>query len=604
MSFETALVLAVLAVAMALFATGRFPPDLIALGVLVVVALAGVLDAGQAIGGFANPAVVTIGAVYVMSSGLARTGVAYEIGRLIRRVSGGSERRLVAIVMLVAAGLSGFMNAIAAAAVLLPAVVAAAREMNTPISRVLIPLSYATLMGSLLTLVGTPANLLVHSLLIDEGYTGFSLFEFTPFGLVALVAGVTVMTLGGRRLLPARATGAGIAAMLPAGRREHPQYRLEDRLFELYVPPASDLTGRTLSDTAMGESFGVWVVAISRRGRTIVSLTPSTAVIGGDVLIVSARPEDLDAAAAAHSLEVRSEMENGTSALQTESVEIVEAALTPRSGLHGQTLNQIGFRDRYGLNVLGIWRDGVPRRTHLRNLPLEQGDALLVHGPHARIEGLRRSPDFVVLTEQSSRPLRRGRAPVAVAILLGFVVALLAGWASVPIVAVTAAVAMVATGCVGITEARSSVEWRAVVLIGAMLALAEAMRETGAASLAASGLASNLDVFGPWLVVAGVMLLTFVFTHVLGNHVTAVLMTPVAIDAAIRMDADPRMFALSVALAAATGFVSPYSHPGNILVMGPGNYRFGDYVKAGSVVAVLILAALFGMLVLVFGVMG
>ena len=363
--------------------------------------------------------------------------------------------------------------------------------------------------------------------------------------------------------------------MLPAGQREHPLYRLEDRLFELYVPPVSDLTGKTLSDTAMGESFGVWVVAISRRGRTIVSLTSSTAIISGDVLIVSARPEDLAAAADAHALVVRSEVERGTSALQTESVEIVEAALTPRSGLQGQTLNEIGFRDRYGLNVLGIWRDGVPRRTHLQNIPLEPGDALLVHGRLARIEGLRMSPDFVVLTEQTSRPFRRERAPVAVAILLGFVVALVAGWASVPIVAVTAAVAMVATGCVDITEARSSVEWRAVVLIGAMLALAEAMRETGAASLAASGLVSNLDAFGPWLVVAGVMLLTFVFTHVLGNHVTAVLMTPIAIDAAIRVDADPRMFALSVALAAATGFVSPYAHPGNILVMGPGNYRFG-----------------------------
>ena len=604
MTFETAFVLAVLAVAMGLFATGKFPPDLIALGVLVAVALAGVLDAGQAIGGFANPAVVTIGAVYVMSSGLARTGVAYEIGRLIRRLSGTSEVRLLAITMLVAAGLSAFMNAIAAAAVLLPAVVAAAREMNTPISRVLIPLSYATLMGSLLTLVGTPANLLVHSLLIEEGYSGFSLFEFTPFGLAALGVGVAVMTLGGRRLLPVRAAGAEIAAMLPAGRREHPLYKLEDRLFELYAPAASDLTGKTLSDAAMGESFGVWVVAISRGGRTIVSLTSSTAIIAGDVLIVSARPEDLDALADAHSLVVRSEVEMGTSALQNESVEIVEAALAPRSRLQGQTLNRIGFRDRYGLNVLGIWRDGVPRRTHLQNIPLEAGDAFLVHGPLARIERLRRSSDFVVLTEQTGQPFRRRRAPVAIAILLGFVVALVAGWASVPIVAVTAAVAMVATGCLDITEARSSVEWRAVVLIGAMLALAEAMRETGAASLMASGLVSNLDAFSPWLVVAGVMLLTFVFTHVLGNHVTAVLMTPIAIDAAIRVDADPRMFALAVALAAATGFISPYSHPGNILVMGPGNYRFGDYAKAGSVMAVPILAALFGMLALVFGVLG
>ena len=187
--------------------------------------------------------------------------------------------------------------------------------------------------------------------------------------------------------------------------------------------------------------------------------------------------------------------------------------------------------------------------------------------------------------------------------MLGFMVALVAGLASVTIVAVAAAVAMVATGCVGIAEARASIEWRAIVLIGAMLALAEAMRDTGAASFLASALVSNLDSVGPWLVMAGIMFLTFVFTHVLSNHVTAVLMTPIAINAAIGAGADPRMFALSVALAAATGFISPYAHPGNILVMGPGNYRFGDYVKAGSVLAAVILAALFGMLALVFGVL-
>ena len=219
MTFEIGLILVVLVAAMAMLASGRFPPDVVALGVVIVVFAAGLIDTEQAIGGFANPAVVTIGAVYVMSSGLARTGVAFSIGQRIGRLAGNSERRLVAITMLVAGGLSGFMNAIGGAAVLLPAVVAAARELNIPISRVLIPLSYATLMGSLLTLVGTPANLLVHSLVIDEGYEGFGLFEFTPFGVAALVVGITVMTLGGRRLLPVRAAGATTASMLPTRKR-------------------------------------------------------------------------------------------------------------------------------------------------------------------------------------------------------------------------------------------------------------------------------------------------------------------------------------------------------------------------------------------------
>ena len=603
MTFEIGFVLALLAAAMGLFASGKIPPDLLALGVLLTVVFTGVVDGDTAIAGFANPAVVTIGAVYVMSSGLTRTGVAYEIGRRIGRLCGTSERRLIAITMLVGSGVSGFMSAIGAAAILLPAVVTAAREMKVPISRILIPLSYAALIGNLLTLVGSPSNLLVHSMLIGEGYKGFGLFELTPFGLAALVAGVTVMTLGRRRLLPVRAAGAGIAAMLPSDRDQHISYRLEDRLFELLVPEESDLRGKTISDSGIGKKFGIWVVAINRRGSPIASPTSSTALIAGDVLLVSARPDDLEALVKTHLLVVRREVDIGPGALQNESVEIVEAALAPRSQIEGQTLAEIGFRDRYGLNVLGIWRDGVPRRTHLQNISLQSGDAFLLQGPIARIARLRRSPEFVVLTEQSSLPFRRGRGPVAVAILVGFVVALVTGVGSVPIIAVTAAVAMVATGCVGIAEARASIEWRAIVLIGAMLSLAEAMRDSGAASFVASTLVSNLGTFGPWFVMAGIMLLTFVFTHVLSNHVTAVLMTPIAIEAAIHAGADPRMFALSVALAAATGFISPYAHPVNILVMGPGNYRFSDYVRAGSAIAPVVLAALFGMLVLVFGVL-
>ena len=603
MTFEIGLILVVLVAAMAMLASGRFPPDVVALGVVIVVFAAGLIDTEQAIGGFANPAVVTIGAVYVMSSGLARTGVAFSIGQRIGRLAGNSERRLVAITMLVAGGLSGFMNAIGGAAVLLPAVVAAARELNIPISRVLIPLSYATLMGSLLTLVGTPANLLVHSLVIDEGYEGFGLFEFTPFGVAALVVGITVMTLGGRRLLPVRAAGATTASMLPTRNDQHVPYRLEERLFGLYVEDGSDLAGTTLSESALGESFGIWVVAINRRGRMIASPISSTAILAGDMLVVSARAEDMQRLEEMHSVTIRDEVDLGPGALQSESVQIVEVALAPRSDLEGQTLAEIGFRDRFGLNVLGIWRDGVPRRTHLQNMPLQSGDAFLLQGPRARIERLRRWPQLVVLTEESGLPFRRHRAPVAIAILLGFMISLVLGVAPVPIVAVAAAVAMIATGCVGVVEARASVEWRAIILIGAMLALAEAMRDTGAATYLASTMVDSLGSMGAWSVLGGIMILTFVFTHVLSNHVTAVLMTPIALNAATQAGADPRMFALAVALAAASAFISPYAHPGNILVMGPGNYRFGDYVKAGTPLAVLMLAVLFGMLVLVYGVL-
>ena len=243
---------------------------------------------------------------------------------------------------------------------------------------------------------------------------------------------------------------------------------------------------------------------------------------------------------------------------------------------------------------------GGPRRTRLAALRLEGGDALLVQGPPMALRRLRESPDFVMLTEDPETPPRGRRAPVAVAILVLFVVALMLQLAPVAIVGVAAAAAMVMTGCITMEEARRAVEWRAILLIAAMLPLAEAMQTTGAAAFLAQRSTESLGVFGALPVLLGVLLLTFGFTHIMGNHVTAVLMAPLAIDAAVRMGADPRMFALGVALAATSGFATPYAHPGNLLVMGPANYRFSDFVRMGLPLGLLTLAGSFTLLSLLY----
>ena len=279
---------------------------------------------------------------------------------------------------------------------------------------------------------------------------------------------------------------------------------------------------------------------------------------------------------------------------------MTELVLRPRSSLVGQTLEDIEFRDRHGSTVLGIWRDGAPRRTRLAKLPLVGGDALLVHGPPVALRQLRDSQDFVVLTEDAETAPRGHRAPVSVAILALFVLALMLQLAPVAIVGVAAAAAMALTGCITMEEARRAVEWRAILLIAAMLPLAEAMQTTGTAAFLAERSTESLGAFGALPVLAGVLLLTFFFTHVMGNHVTAVLMAPLAIDAAVRMGADPRMFALGVALAATSGFATPYAHPGNLLVMGPANYRFSDFVRMGLPLGLLTLAGSFFLLSLLF----
>lgn len=599
MTFEIGFVLVVLAVAIVLFATGRVAVEIIAVGTLLALFAAGTITLPQALQGFANSAVVTIGAVMVMSHGLSRTGVAYAIGQRIGRLAGRSEARLIAITMLTAGLMSGFMNTIAAAAVLLPAVVAAAREMDTPISRVLLPLSYATLMGSMLTLVGTPSNLLVDSVVVQEGMRPLELFEFTPFGVALLVTGIAVVVFLRRRLLPARPAGAETAAMLPVRHDEHEPYRLEERLYEVSVPPGSDLAGASLRESEI-RSYGISVFAIDRAGGRIVSPGPETTMLPGDRLILSARDEDLRRLLDRHALELQERPRLGAQTLHSEANELVEVALTPRSELVGQTLASVAFRERFGLNVLGIWREGAPRRTHLTGMELRAGDAMLLQGPLARIEDLDRASEFVVLSEKTGVRFRTHLGPLAVLILLGFVVALVLRLAPVPIVALGAAAAMLATGCVRPREAHEAVDWRVIVLIAGMLALAEAMRASGAAELLAEGIASGLGASGALVVMVGLMLLTSGFTHVMGNHVTAVLMAPIALNAAGQLGADPHMFAISIALAASTGFVTPYAHPGNLLIMGPGNYRFMDYVRAGLPLLAVVLAVDFTMLWLLF----
>ena len=597
MTFEIAFVLVVTVAALLLLALTRLPPDLVAFGVLLTLFFGRAITAEQALSGFSNQAVIAVGAILVISAALTSTGVAAYIGVWIRRVAGHSEVRLIALTMASVAVLSAFMNSVGACAVLLPAVVAAAREMNTPVSRVLMPLAFGSLLGAMLTLVGTPSNILTSGVLEQSGYEPLGLFEFTPFGVLALLLGIGLVVLTRRRLLPVRAGGAQAA---PAG-VEHHAYRLEERLFEAVVPEDSQLVGQSLLSAGIGEAFGIAVLAVERTGVVMAAPGPSEALQAGDYLLLAAREDDIERLREVHALQVQDSMRLGADALRSGALTMAEVVLRPRSDLVGQTLAAMDFRDRHGSNVLGIWRDGQPRRTRLAAMPLEGGDALLVQGPPVALRQLRESHDFVMLTEDVETP-RSKRAPVAVGLLLLFVVALMLQLAPVAIVGVAAAAAMVLTGCITMEEARRSVEWRAILLIAAMLPLAEAMRSTGAAAFLAEQATESLGTFGALPVLAAVLLLTFFFTHIMGNHVTAVLMAPLAIDAAIRMGADPRMFALGVALAATSGFATPYAHPGNLLVMGPANYRFGDFVRMGLPLGLLTLTGSFLLLSLLFGV--
>ena len=601
MTPDIGLTIAILVIAVGLFATNRIPFDLIGVAVLVAVFFVGLIPLDKALSGFANNAIITIGSVYVISEGLSRTGVAYSLGQLLRRIAGGSEARLITLTMLTVGGLSGFMNAIGAAAVMLPAIVAAARAMDAPVSRVLLPLSYGALMGSMLSLVGTPANLLVNSVMVDRGFESFQLFDFTPVGAAILAAGIVTMVFARRWLLPDHAGSSEIDSMLPADSRHHEPYQLEEAVFEVEVPFTSNLVGQTVAEANLGRDYGVYVFAIARGERLLASGLAKTIVESNDHLLVSGQVPDLDRMTSEFGLGAAEPSDTDLGQLGSGGARMAEVVVAPRSDLIQRTLPEVEFTARFGLNVLAVWREGVPRRTRLAELRLQQGDTLLVQGPTASVDELRqRSEDLVVISQETGMRFRRNRAPLSIAVLAVFVIGMVTNAAPVAIVALAAAGAMVVVGAVTMDEARTSVSWRAIILIGGMLAMAEAMTETGAAEYLARSMVDVVGGAGWQGVLAVILILTSLFAIFVNNHVAAVLMAPLAIDAALNSGGDPRMFIMAVALGAATGYATPFAHPGNILVMGPGNYRFNDFVRAGVPVALVVMAVGYATLLVVF----
>ncbi|MBM4437562.1 MAG: SLC13 family permease, partial [Actinobacteria bacterium] len=294
MTLEIGLVYGILALALVLFASNRAPVDLVAIGVLLALVLLRVVDATAALRGFSNAAVVTMGAVFVIGAGTTRTGVAHWLGLWMQRAAGRSEARLVALTMVAGGVLSGFMAAIGAAAVMLPAVVAAARGMRAPVSRVLLPLTYAAIIGNMLTLIATPGNLLVDDALNRRGLPPFGLFEFTPIGATVLAVSVAFVVATRRWLLPERAAGAQVDALLPAQRNQHEPYQLQDRLYKVAVPPGSQLAHTTIRESGIGKRFGIIVLAIDRHGHRLVAPGPTAAILPQDELLISARIEDMD----------------------------------------------------------------------------------------------------------------------------------------------------------------------------------------------------------------------------------------------------------------------------------------------------------------------
>jgi len=571
-------------------------PDLAALLLLVVLGLTGLVSAEELFNGFSRSAVITIIALFIITDALERTGATRVLGQSLQRLAAGSEARTILVVMLATAVLSLFMNTIAAAAVLLPAVIGISRHGKLRASKLLIPLSFGSLLGGMATLF-TTANILVSNALAERGYAPYGVLDFLPVGLPMAAAGIFFIALIGRRLLPDRERES--EASLRPGANLSEAYKMQDMVRSVYVLPGSPMAGLSLETGGWGERLGLNVLGISRGGQVRFAPSSTEAVREGDVILFTGQVDDIELQSFGLIFTTDPTWDGQ---LADEDISLVEVTLAPRSQLAGKTLREIEFRDRYHLTVLAIWREDKTIREALGEIPLRFGDALLMQGRRDHIRLLRRNPNFLVLEEDAGKAEITNKTRWAVG--LTALAVLLPALNLLPIAESTfaAAILMVLLGCLTMDEAYAAIEWKAVFLIAGMLPLGLAMTNTGAAAYVGTLLVNTLGGLGPLAVVGGLFVVTTLFTQVLSGQVTPVVLAPIAIAAAEKLDVDVRGVAMAVALGCSMAFLTPISHSANMLVLGPGNYKFGDYARVGLPLTLVLFGVLLAGLALAWGI--
>jgi di/tricarboxylate transporter len=767
------LVFSILVVSVILLATEWIALEVTALLCLGILALTGLVSPVEALSGFSNPAVVTIWAVFILSGGLTKTGVAKVIGNFVLKLAGTGETSMIVVIMGTAGVLSAVMNNVAVAALMLPVVMDIAKQTGRSPSRLLMPLAYGCLLGGLTTQIGTPPNILVSDALREAGFKPFTFFDFTPIGAIVMVTGIAFMALIGRHLLPKTAPdsdefgdqadwrsqygvcerlfyvritddsdlvgktlgqvrlgsilgwnilaitrGRRVIAMpgpsdilepgdlltvegredaleklcswrkleieedgldftvpysgevdvaeaaladdspmvgktlnllgfraryelnvlaigreneilrfnladepleagdrlLLAGKKDRLEafariegiedfrvldfdelknrYEIHERLMAVRISEDSSMVGCTLRDSRLSEALGSRVLGILREGEPIVLPEPDEVLRAGDRLVVEGRMNDLEILKGLEQLVIVHDLKPDMKKIFTDHIGRVEAILSPQTTLEGKTLRQINFREKFGLNVLALRRRGEPIRSDLRDIELQFGDSLLLIGDVKKIRMLGREQDFIVLTQSAQEELRLKKMKYALAILVLVLTPVIIGWVPIYIAAVIGAALMVLTGCLSMDEAYRQIEWKAVFLIAGLLPLGNALHETGAAKLIAEGVVAVAGPYGPLAIMFGLVSLTFLFTCFVPTAALVVLMAPIVFSTTANMGLSPYGMIMAIAMAASASFMTPVAHPANIMVMGPGGYRFKDYMLIGGLLTLVTLGVL------------
>ncbi len=594
MNASLAIVLVLLASAIVMFAINKPRLDAVALIMLVALPFTGVLTVNEALSGFSDANIVLIAALFVIGDGLVRTGVAQRLGDWLIAKAGKSEVRLIVLLMMVVCGLGATMSSTAVTAIFIPVALRIAQSTAVSPGRLMMPLSFAALISGMMTLVATAPNLVVNSELERHGMEGFRFFSFTPFGLPVLALGIAYMCFA-RRWLPAQgdqktSRRASFSAWID-------EYKLAGRESRLRIMDGSPLAGENLENLKLRGVSGANIVAIERSRRfTTETLRPSakTELRAGDILLIDLSPssEDIRSLRAQYHLE-ELPLTGAYFSDRSQEIGLAEVLLPPTSELVGETLVEAEFRTRFGLTVIGLGRGDGALTGDLLKETLHTGDTLLLVGPWKEIERLRGDTANMVIinlpAEIDERLPAPGRALQAL-ICLAIVIALMVS-GIVPNVqaALIGCLLMGLFGCIDFASAYRSIDWKTIVLIVGMLPFSIALERTGGVDLAAEGLKELTAGAGVHFVLATLFVITAMLGMFISNTATAILMAPVALAVALDLNVSPYPFAMIVALAASTAFMTPVSSPVNTLVVAPGRYTFGDFVRIGVPFSIVVM---------------
>jgi di/tricarboxylate transporter len=580
MTYEILAVLTIIGIALLLFAFEWVQADVVALGILVVLILAGLAPADQAFLGFGSNTVITILGLFMLTAALLKTGVVEMAGRAILRRTGTNPKRLVLVVMIASAVLSAFMSNTASTAFFVPIVLGLAARSGISPAQLLMPLAFSSILSSSVTLISTSTNLVISEILVRSGLEPMGVFEMAPVGLPIAAAGLLYMYTIGRRLIPDRTANTSAETL---GNRIY--------LTEVVIPPDSKLVGKSLRESGLGRDLDLRIVWLVRDKNRYITPRAYVELMAGDVLLVQGPRDEILKVGSTAGMDIQGDMKLSDPQLKEADLRLVEAVLLPRSPLVGQTLAGIRFRERFDLQVLAIYRHGETIRRRISQTPLHVGDVLLIqaHRNSGNIAALEEENILHVFNALEEPSLNLKRAPVAIAAFAGALLAAAFNLVSLPVAVLLGVLVVFLTNSISVEAAYREVEWRALVLIGSMLALGVAMEYTGTADYLAAQIVTRFGDMQPVWLLSAFFFLTVLLTQPMSNQAAAIVVAPVAIQAAMQLGLNPRTFAMMVAVAASTSYLTPLE-PSCLMVYSPGNYRFADFLKVGSLLTLLIFA--------------